>query len=666
MKRKFSVINVLLLIAFIASCSLSSDNRGNVKEKENSRAVIDAKNVETAFEIGEWGSTFNGSIVIKNTGTTTIGKWTLSFDWDYEITGSWGCEIVSNSNSRYTLKHISWNQNIEPGQSVIFGVSGNIVAPGPDVITAPTNDEVSTASGSSNPNPVLPEGPSGKLELAYKTITDSNANLEGILVIGNVNKEYYWNASMFDIRNITFETSSTVRTIKKNPWGQVEFTQEGDLVTINLKHLSYIAVDETYDFTISCDKKGSSPEPSNFKVSYMRGDEIRYPEIADLPASFEKNKASLSSSDLISNEADYYNSDISPATDGFIAYNPNHETQVQIGQVMSADYPINTENNVRIHMYSKNMAMGVALVYEFLKINPNYMVALGTKENMACGFLKTSNGHDRPVTIDGEQYYWNMKFPSDAPTPESNFHDGPYQQEPGNFADARIHMYDYLGPDAQHADIVSPNKEDNLNDPNFISATFSAGLSVTMTRELLYAICDYNGVDYNNFMDTAADKDAELKIVTYAYNRGYGMFLGKGIFGENIEEALATPDLVSSYDMGGFGAHVPTVNTVIKQMNSDLSDIYDAELTWDEIKVFLSQLRKFYTKGIPTDSEWDDMEEDVKKAFDVLKQHWGGETVSYRYDFLTLLRVAKKHLPETNPRPTGNAWFYNVQGAKIN
>jgi hypothetical protein len=58
------------------------------------------------------------------------------------------------------------------------------------------------------------------------------------------------------------------------------------------------------------------------------------------------------------------------------------------------------------------------------------------------------------------------------------------------------------------------------------------------------------------------------------------------------------------------------------------------------------------------------MTADVQRAFNVLAAHWGGNTVSFRHDFLTLLRVAKQYLPQPyNPRPTGPDWFFRIVNA---
>lgn len=99
-------------------------------------------------------------------------------------------------------------------------------------------------------------------------------------------------------------------------------------------------------------------------------------------------------------------------------------------------------------------------------------------------------------------------------------------------------------------------------------------------------------------------------------------------------------------------------------MNKTTDRIYDAALTWTDVNAFFAELRTFFANGAPSNSEWSAMLSDVQRAFNVLAQHWGGSTVSYRYDFLTLLRVAKQYFPKPyNARPTSDQWYYSVKGA---
>ena len=77
---------------------------------------------------------------------------------------------------------------------------------------------------------------------------------------------------------------------------------------------------------------------------------------------------------------------------------------------------------------------------------------------------------------------------------------------------------------------------------------------------------------------------------------------------------------------------------------------------------FFAQYREFYMNGVPTDNEWNAMIADVQKAFNILSAHWGDNTISARYDLLTLIRVAKEYLPKPQmPRPTGEHWYYLIK-----
>jgi hypothetical protein len=285
------------------------------------------------------------------------------------------------------------------------------------------------------------------------------------------------------------------------------------------------------------------------------------------------------------------------------------------------------------------------------KINPNYLIALGTKENFAAGVVKPEAGnHNNPVTIDGQQWYWPMVAHVD----------GPYQQETGNFADCRAFFPDFLPPDANH-DTYTAITVDYSN-PNWISSGISSALSITVTREYLNAI--YDG--YNQFMSSAQDPWAEFSIVTYAYNRGVNDFLSKKIFSDNRSRALASANLAEDMGMGGFANHVPTVKAITHAMNTARDDIYDAEITWQDMTLFFTQLREFYARGVPADAEWSAMIADVQRAFTILSHHWGKNSVSLRYDFLTLFRVARQYLPRPyNPRPTGPEWYYQITASML-
>ncbi len=68
-----------------------------------------------------WGSGFNGDVAVKNTGTSMLANWRVSFDFGGEISNIWNGEIVSRQGSTYTVKGASWNATVAPGASTTFG-----------------------------------------------------------------------------------------------------------------------------------------------------------------------------------------------------------------------------------------------------------------------------------------------------------------------------------------------------------------------------------------------------------------------------------------------------------------------------------------------------------------------------------------------------------------
>jgi len=66
----------------------------------------------------DWGSGYTGAIRVSNTGTSAVNGWDLS--WAYSggdrITSSWN--VALTGNNPYSGGNISWNGNIQPGQSV--------------------------------------------------------------------------------------------------------------------------------------------------------------------------------------------------------------------------------------------------------------------------------------------------------------------------------------------------------------------------------------------------------------------------------------------------------------------------------------------------------------------------------------------------------------------
>src|SRR5262245_43103667 len=63
----------------------------------------------------DWGSGFQATISITNTGTTPINDWKLAFDFPYRITQIWNGQVESQEGSHYVIKNAGYNATIAPG-----------------------------------------------------------------------------------------------------------------------------------------------------------------------------------------------------------------------------------------------------------------------------------------------------------------------------------------------------------------------------------------------------------------------------------------------------------------------------------------------------------------------------------------------------------------------
>ncbi|RKE17811.1 cellulose binding domain-containing protein [Streptomyces sp. TLI_171] len=81
------------------------------------------------YGLSDWGSTFNGDVTIKNTGTTAVNGWRLvfSFPGNQQVTNMWNA-VPSQSGKQVTATNpASYNTSIAAGGTVNFGFSGSSV-----------------------------------------------------------------------------------------------------------------------------------------------------------------------------------------------------------------------------------------------------------------------------------------------------------------------------------------------------------------------------------------------------------------------------------------------------------------------------------------------------------------------------------------------------------
>ncbi len=523
-----------------------------------------------------------------------------------------------------------------------------------DSDTDTDGDSDTDTDGDTDVPPNIPPGSNNgprqdQLFCEYTTISEDADTFTGEIVVGNANTEYVWNGYYFTIWSIDFTTTSTITEAKTTDFIYIDYDQDGDQLSFDMDWQSLFPLDTLITFQVIGNKSGDYPYPSRCTPRYIRGDVI-YPVYQDLPYSYWKNKAGLSAEDLIHDESAYYQEDVDPVDESVFIYQPPHDTQILLGLPEVVPYTVNGYDDLRIFMPSRMMAMGVGFNYEWFKFNPNYFCALGTKENFACGGVPTATSPTTGYTVDigGEEYNWYINLGSP---------DGPFQQETGNFIDMARFFPDYFPDGASHDNYTSVS--DVAEDPAWASSVMTSAISSVVTRETLWA--SHNG-DYGTLVADASDPWAELAMITFTYNQGIYGFCSTGVM-DDLTAALASTDLAADYNLDGVNDHVRTIREITDAMNQETDNLYDAQIEWTEVEEFLGVVRMFYGRGFPTDPEWDLMVQDMHAAFDLLAEHWGDDTISYRYDFLTLLRVLKHHLKKpTVPRPTTIWWRDRVMG----
>ncbi len=68
----------------------------------------------------DWGAGLTGEITVTNSGATPVNSWSVS--WQYannRLSGSWNATITGSNP--YVANNVSWNGNLQPGQSATFG-----------------------------------------------------------------------------------------------------------------------------------------------------------------------------------------------------------------------------------------------------------------------------------------------------------------------------------------------------------------------------------------------------------------------------------------------------------------------------------------------------------------------------------------------------------------
>lgn len=107
----------------------------------------------------DWGQGFVAKIIIDNTnGTEAVSDWTVTFDFDRDISNLWNGEYTVNGQ-QVDVTHVGWNASIPIGSKVEFGFQGTPgnVSPVPVILSTGTSPLPSPSpTPSPSPGPVSP------------------------------------------------------------------------------------------------------------------------------------------------------------------------------------------------------------------------------------------------------------------------------------------------------------------------------------------------------------------------------------------------------------------------------------------------------------------------------------------------------------------------------
>lgn len=158
-----NIISWIVIFALLINLTpINAIAAQNVSDNQNERLYI-CDGYSVTFTIDTvWNSGYNVSVVIENTGETTISDWYMYLMYDGDIPNMWNASIYEMISPYIVLTNATWNKDIYSGNAVSFGFTGNGEFPGfpenvkissgynPEVIIGLGNENVDDDEDASN------------------------------------------------------------------------------------------------------------------------------------------------------------------------------------------------------------------------------------------------------------------------------------------------------------------------------------------------------------------------------------------------------------------------------------------------------------------------------------------------------------------------------------
>lgn len=268
--RWLRCLSALLSVSVVLSLS----PRILVAESDASEyySVIEGIEYDVAAIIAsQWGNYANLEFIITNTGEETIHNWYLTFSLPYHIEGVWNATVFeTDDNGAYTFKNTEWNQDIQPGSAISFGMTVSSLD-GTQIACLPSLFLLNTKAIIVDP---------ADFTVNYQEYSNWGTGFNGSLILTNnsLGSLEDWNLSFYSNREITevagadLTTFDGVYTIANNgsnqnlsPNASVNLTINGSGQNTN----SALTINDVTLFSIGCAFGLSEDENDNGIVDYI-------------------------------------------------------------------------------------------------------------------------------------------------------------------------------------------------------------------------------------------------------------------------------------------------------------------------------------------------------------------------------------------------------------
>lgn len=298
--------------------------------------------------------------------------------------------------------------------------------------------------------------------------------------------------------------------------------------------------------------------------------------------------------------------------------------------------------------------MALAAGQELLNFDAQYLMAVGIKETG----IGSSYNDNRMTNQDGAY----GAFESESWTGISRA--GMYPELFAGFSECEAELRSgningfeaCMGKGSQDlmGEIFGVDSSRNTG-PELVNSVFFSGFTIHAYYDLLLTATDFCG---KSAMSNSADPYLGICAMAGHYNLGIN---------GGVPSALKNASLISAADACdsvpvGNSNYVPAIRSIVEAISTDQNRwvqneagvyLIDKEITLNHIQRFLFGDSADYNTESKNGLLWHfaldstqrlTLWNEVEATFNLQKAHWGKESISFRYDWVTMLRLIKSHL----------------------